>query len=298
MKLSIAIPAYNAEKTLERTVRSILAQTFTDFEVLIVNNGSKDATGDIARKLAADDSRIQVFDVYPNIWGYGARLYAWKRAKGEYIATVDADDFIDPDMYKTMLDLAAQHNLDVVECDFIEDPGEPQAPHQTIRPSTPEPTFALTQGLVFRTYVYPTLIDVGKSAYTWNKIYRNQYDFSTWVEGVFGSYEDLIHNLQLFRPVQRYAHVPMPFYHYAPNPSSVTRNYSADRIEQFVTTIKMKRQLVRQYGIRSDAEVMRRWIRNDAKNGIISALTAGRLPWCQRLKLAWQIVRLPEVGLF
>lgn len=292
MLLSIVIPAYNAEKTLERTVETVLAQTFRDFELLIVNNGSKDATGDVAKRLAARDARIRVFDVYPNIWGYGARLYGWKRARGEYITSVDADDFISPEMYETMLAVADKHNLDVVECDYDEVVGGQLG----VRSQGTDIDLYLTREEVVGRVVLPTFVDVGKSAYVWNKIYRNQYDFSTWKEGVFGSYEDLIHNLQLFRPVKSYGRIARSFYHYAPNEASVTRNFSASRIEQFETAANAKRELMQAYGISPDDRVFSRWVLNDAKNAILSASVFGQMDKCTRVELVKAIAELPVVA--
>ena len=289
MKLSIAIPAYNAAKSLERTVRSILAQTLKDFEVLIVNNGSSDDTGDVARKTAAYDSRIKVFDVYPNVGGYGARLHAWARAKGDYIATVDADDIIEPSMYERMTKLADDNNLDVVECDWIEGIATPP-------PERCCSDICETRESVMENVIRPTFVSVGKPAYTWNKIYRNQYDFSQWEVGDFGSYEDLIHNLQLFKPVRRYGHIHAQFYHYMPNEGSVTRNFSQKRIDQFLTAIKAKRRLVGHYGIAPCDKVLDRWVVNDACNGIVSAMRANGLPFRERVRLARCMASLPEVG--
>ena len=265
MLLSIAIPAYNAERSLERTVRSVLAQTHRDLEVLIVNNGSVDGTGDLAKRLAKEDDRIKVFDVYPNVGGYGARLYAWRRAKGDYIATVDADDVIEPDMYEQMTALAIRSDLDVVECDWVEGMSSPPAAKE-------QPDIYETKEAVFENVVYPTFVSVGKSAYTWNKIYRNKYDFTTWEEGDFGSYEDLIHNLQLFSRVSRYGHIHAGFYHYMPSDSSVTRNFSLGRLDQFSNAVQAKRRLVEIYGVHSDDCVIDRWVLNDARNALITAV--------------------------
>lgn len=286
-KISIAIPAYNAERTLERTLRSVLAQTHRDLEILVVNNGSVDGTGELAKRLASEDGRIKVFDVYPNVGGYGARLYAWKRATGDYIATIDADDVIEPDMYERMLAVAVRHDIDVVECDWVEGLALPQS-------EIGSPDICHTKEAVFEKVVCPTFISVGKSAYTWNKIYRNQYDFSKWEEGNFGSYEDLIHNLQLFRPVKSYGHIHAGFYHYMPSDSSVTRNFSLSRLEQFSNAISAKRRLVGAYGVAADDSVIDRWILNDAKNALLS-IALCRTEQSKKDSIH-AVLSLPEVG--
>lgn len=271
MKLSIAIPAYNAAQSLSRTVESILAQTFVDFEILIVNNGSTDNTGDVARALAAKDGRVRVFDVYPNIQGYGARLYAWRRATGRFITSVDADDWIEPDMYETMLGAIESNGLDVLQCD--------------IHGKEADPVGALNvfEGEDLKKEIYRKFIDIGEGAYVWNKVYRNQYDFSQWKEGNFGSYEDLIHNLQLFRPVKKYACLHKGFYHYEVTPSSVTKNFNVARLEQFSNAARAKRELVAAYGVAADDDVIDRWVVNDLRNAFVTAATVGETAWPMRL---------------
>lgn len=284
MKLSIAIPAYNAAKSLERTVASILAQTFTDFELLIVNNGSADNTGDVAKALAAKDPRIKVFDVYPNIQGYGARLYAWRRAKGEFITSVDADDWIEPDMYAEMLRTIDQNNLDVVQCDIF---GEVRSPEGALD------TF---EGEALKKEIYRKFIDIGEGAFIWNKVYRNQYDFSQWKEGNFGSYEDLIHNLQLFCPVRRYGYLHKGFYHYEVTDASVTKNFNIARLAQFSNAARAKRELAAGYGVTTDDDVLDRWIVNDLRNAFVTAATVGTASWQERLSNIREILRMPELA--
>lgn len=281
MKLSIAIPAYNAEKSLARTVESILAQTFRDFEILIVNNGSADKTGEVARELAAKDPRITVFDVYPNIQGYGARLYAWRRAKGEFITSVDADDWIESDMYEQMLRAMDENNLDVVQCDIFGETRQPEGVLDTF------------EGEALKKEIYRKFIDIGEGAFIWNKVYRNQYDFSQWKEGDFGSYEDLIHNLQLFRPVRCYGYLHKGFYHYEVTDSSVTKNFNVARLAQFEVSAYAKRELVKAYGISPDDDVVDRWIVNDLRNAFVTAATVGHVDDATRFSNVQAVLGLP-----
>ena len=281
MRLSIAIPAYNAARSLERTVSTVLAQTFTDFELLIVNNGSADETGEVARRLAEKDGRIKAFDVYPNVGGYGARLYAWRRAAGAFITSVDADDWIEPDMYEQMFKVIDAHRLDVVQCDIF---GEVRALEGSVE---------CFEGDSLKKEVYRKFIDIGEGAFIWNKVYRNQYDFSQWKEGDFGSYEDLIHNLQLFLPVKRYGHLHKGFYHYEVTSASVTRNFNVGRLKQFEVVARAKRELARDYGVGAEDDVVDRWVVNDLRNAFVTAATVGDADWPTRLGNLQAILELP-----
>ncbi|MEQ9553739.1 MAG: glycosyltransferase [Coleofasciculus sp. G3-WIS-01] len=98
--ISVIIPAYNAEKTIEETVESVLNQTFTDFELLIIDDGSQDSTLDIIKRIS--DPRIQVFS-YPNGGANISRNRGLAQAGGEYVAFLDADDLWTPDKLEAQL---------------------------------------------------------------------------------------------------------------------------------------------------------------------------------------------------
>lgn len=94
--ISIIVPVYNVEKYLQRCIESILAQTFADFELLLIDDGSKDKSGDICDKYAARDSRIRVFHK-KNGGVSSARNLGIEHAKGEWITFVDSDDWLEID---------------------------------------------------------------------------------------------------------------------------------------------------------------------------------------------------------
>ncbi|MGN0202626.1 MAG: glycosyltransferase family 2 protein, partial [Candidatus Cryptobacteroides sp.] len=93
-KISVIVPVYNAESTIRRCVDSILAQTFTDFECLLIDDGSKDRSGEICDEYAAKDSRVRVFHK-ENGGVSSARNVGLDNAKGEWVTFVDSDDWID-----------------------------------------------------------------------------------------------------------------------------------------------------------------------------------------------------------
>lgn len=114
-KLSVIVPVYNTEKYLRECIDSILAQTFTDFELILVNDGSTDGSGAICDEYAKKDERIQV--IHQQNGGITvARKSGVRVARGEYVTFVDSDDWIDKDMYRIML---AQEPADIVICNMI-----------------------------------------------------------------------------------------------------------------------------------------------------------------------------------
>lgn len=118
-KISIIIPVYKAEKYIHECIDSILAQTLTEFELILINDGSPDKSGDICDKYAEKDNRIKVIhkkNEGPSI----ARNIGINIAKGKYIGFVDSDDVISNDMYEKMYNNIINNNSDIVICGYSE----------------------------------------------------------------------------------------------------------------------------------------------------------------------------------
>ena len=111
-KVSVIIPAYNAEKFIENCIQSIQRQTFQDFEIIAVNDGSKDGTLSVLKKIAKEDARVVIVD-QENKGVSAARNAALKQATGKYLTMVDADDDLPENALKSMLDLM-QEGVDLV----------------------------------------------------------------------------------------------------------------------------------------------------------------------------------------
>ena len=115
--ISIIVPIYNSEKYLERCINSILNQTYTNFELILINDGSKDSSLKICRKYASKDNRIVVIDK-ENEGVSIARNMGIQRAKGELISFVDADDYIEKTFLEDMLNVMSKYNVDYVTCGY------------------------------------------------------------------------------------------------------------------------------------------------------------------------------------
>jgi len=113
LKLSIIVTIYNGERYLNKCIDSILAQTYTDFELVLVDDGSRDGSLEICREYEKIDPRIVVLHK-ENEGLVAARKSGVSVAKGEYIGFVDCDDFIDTDMYSKLMEPAQEHESDIV----------------------------------------------------------------------------------------------------------------------------------------------------------------------------------------
>lgn len=116
--LSIVVPAYNVEEYLPQCVDSILRQTFTDFELLLVDDGSKDSTGKLCDEYAGKDRRIRVIHK-ENAGLVSARKAGLSKALGTYVAYVDGDDWIAECMMEKLCGQASDTGADIVISDFV-----------------------------------------------------------------------------------------------------------------------------------------------------------------------------------
>ena len=131
MELSIIIPVYNVEKTLRRCVESVFRQSFQNFEMILVDDGSTDNSATMVDEIARTDNRISVIHQC-NQGLSAARNTGIKAAKGKYITFIDSDDFIAQDTYKGVMDLLDAHpEYDILEFSVIEKYGS-KAQHPLI----------------------------------------------------------------------------------------------------------------------------------------------------------------------
>lgn len=116
-KISIIIPAYNIESCLSATLDSILSQTYKKIEVIVVNDGSTDGTGNVINNYANRDSRVKAIHK-ANGGVTSARLRGVSEATGEWIGFVDGDDMIEPDMYERLIKNAEAHHAQISHCGY------------------------------------------------------------------------------------------------------------------------------------------------------------------------------------
>ena len=110
VKLSIGLPVYNGELFIERAIESILAQTFTDFELIISDNASTDSTQEICQNFSKKDNRIRIFKQEKNIGVHRNFYFLLSQAKGEYFAWTAVDDYLDKDFMEKNLKVLESHD--------------------------------------------------------------------------------------------------------------------------------------------------------------------------------------------
>lgn len=159
VKISVIVPVYNAETYLRRCVDSILAQTFTDFELLLVDDGSTDASGKICDEYASADARVRVFHK-PNGGVSSARNLGLDNARGEWIAFADSDDYVDCNWLDSMAP-STDKDCDLSCCGFHLHNGTDVA--------------VTNKGINFRgsnADLVDKLSQIGMIGVLWNKLFR------------------------------------------------------------------------------------------------------------------------------
>ncbi len=227
-KITVAVPIYNREKTLEKCIDSILNQSYGDFELLLINDGSRDNSEKICLDYAEKDSRIRYIS-RENGGPSAARNLALSEAKGEYLCFVDSDDYIDSDALEYMISCARADDADIVICGYIIEKGK-DAQKVTYEGLHPEnPIIELKA---------KNLIDS-----PCNKLYKLSFLRKTGVTFPKGEYyEDTYYNLSLLPFSPKMVIKEKCFYHYVHNMGSITRRYNIQKLY----TIKDRARLFKQ----------------------------------------------------
>ena len=214
--VSVIVPAYNAEKTLEKCVKSILNQRFRDIEVLLVNDGSRDGTAALCDRLAEEDSRICVFH-RENSGVSATRNFALTQARGEYIQFVDSDDWLEEDAVAAMVRAAQTHGSDLVIADYYrvyEGLAQPKSRAQAAGPVDADAFIrAFTDSP--SAFYYGVL---------WNKLYRRDIIIrhNLRMDESLSWCEDLLFNMSYYKHIASAYALRTPVYYYVRSMTSLS----------------------------------------------------------------------------
>ena len=167
--VSIIVPVYNGEKTLERCVDSVLKQEYKDFELFLINDGSSDKTREICERYAAADDRVLVIHK-ENSGVSESRNMAIAQAHGEYLQFLDCDDWITPDATKLLVRAAKEEQADLVIADFYRVIGERLSHKGDIE----------IDGVMDQEAFVGCMMEKPADFYygvLWNKLYRSAFSF-------------------------------------------------------------------------------------------------------------------------
>ncbi|MGN0448847.1 MAG: glycosyltransferase [Ruminococcus sp.] len=236
--ISVIVPAYNLENYISRTLDSILVQTYNDIEIIVVNDGSNDNTGNIIDKYAKENpGKVNAIHI-ENSGVTKARLVGIREAQGDWIGFVDGDDVIEADMYEHLMNNAIQYNADISHCGYrmVFDDGRVNYFHNTGKIIEQDRNKGLTD-LLNGSMVEPGL---------WNKLFRkclfdNLINENLMDENIKIN-EDLLMNYILFSNADKSVFEDFCPYHYIVRKTSASRQ-NLNKIKIY-DPIKVKRKII------------------------------------------------------
>ena len=306
--ISVIVPVYQAEKYVKKCVESVVKQTFPDWELLLIDDCSTDASPAICDQCAAEDDRIRVFHRKKNGGVSAARNVGLNEAKGDYIAFLDADDRFEFRALETLWCLREQTGADTVGCAHLN-----LAPNggKSIEPLLPAGVYdeqGIREGIV-----YPLLGDRLTvpvfNGFIWRYLFSADILRSARITFEGAYLEDEIFLMEYFCNAKKLAVTEQPLYRYFLNPSSATHKYMKDFMKVFTRFMERKEALVQKYHLE---EARPQWRENSNWAGLLIAIgneyaasnpktvrqkQAAVKELCQRPEMAKAIAELTPVGL-
>ncbi len=230
VKLSIVIPVYNSEKYILKCVNSILNDKFSDFEVIIVNDGSIDKTKEIIESIK--DNRVKLFNNDNHGVSY-SRNYGLKKALGKYVMFVDSDDTLEKDSIYKMMTVIIKENADIVIGQYI------QQDKKTIKFNE------LQKSDIISALVSPNrnYLDSSLLGFVWGKVYLKQVLDNVRFDEKIHFKEDMLFNLDAYNNSNKIIIIPDKCYNYVLNENSASFKFYSDydlEIKYFYNILKDK----------------------------------------------------------
>lgn len=247
--ISIIVPIFNAENHLEKTVDSILAQTFEDFELILINDGSNDQSLEICNTISKRDPRVQVISK-KNSGVSSTRNKGLEVAKGSFISFVDSDDYLAPVFYENLIEALEENtDADFVMCGYTEVIDNKEGVVQTNMP----------EGLSNRDFIVKNIIDnvVSKNVTyggiyaVWNKLYKRSFIGNLKFDETRSHGEDWWFNICLFDKANAMVVINQPLYYYVinTNENSLSNGYNSNQINVLINTYRDYKKFLKKYNL-------------------------------------------------
>ncbi len=235
-KISIIIPVYKVEKYLARCLDSVIAQTFTDFEAILIDDCSPDNSGAICDEYAKKDSRIKVIHREKNGGASVARNLGLEKSQGEYIAFVDSDDYVVPEYLQMMITKLEQSEGDIVQCGF----------YHVVNGVVDENQQAEDEKIYEKEEAYGLLYGDGRNDIfnfiLWNKLFKKDVIKGIqFVEGL--RCEDVIFISEAVMATQKVFYCNQPIYYYCRHDDSVMGLMQQDKRDMINSHILAYREV-------------------------------------------------------
>lgn len=239
MKISCIVPVYNVEKYIGKCLDSILNQSFKDFEVILIDDGSTDDSGKICDEYEKIDDRIKV--IHKTNGGLSdARNTGIENAKGDYFIFIDSDDYIEENMFEILYNLNIDNNTEIAACDkafVFEDTGKIEYGNETntVHILNPEETFKI-------------IVDFYKKLgmEMWNKLYSKKlFDNVRFPKGK--NFEDQATQYKLIFLSNKISYIEKSMYYYLRRDNSITTQKYSDKEKQRFEMVNSMVNYIKQY---------------------------------------------------
>lgn len=231
--ISIIVPVYNVKAYLERCLDSIRGQTYRSLEIIVVDDGSTDGSGDICDKYARLDNRIKVIH-QDNAGQSAARNKALSVAQGEFLGFVDADDWIDRDMYEFLYNLILENHADISICShYVEKQGKTKVRYS----SGVKTVFSRNEA------IRALVVDKRVRNYVWDKLFRRQL-FNEIQFPEKQIFEDIAISYHVFYKANRVVMQDYPKYHYLKHEQSTTQGKTYNLENEYLLFLTIYKQVI------------------------------------------------------
>lgn len=246
--LSVIVPVYKVEPYLRRCIDSICQQTYKNLQIILVDDGSPDQCGMICDEYTKKDPRIIAIH-QENEGLSGARNNGLLFAKGEYVAFVDSDDWLHPEMYETLVTLIEQNQLDMARCAVIGSDGQQES---LILPNKETPVNQVITGKdIFELYFTEFLCKV-----VWNTVYKRKIVWGILSPEHCHSQDNYVSGRYLYRS-QRMMITDKCLYYYFNNPTSTTHGGHKRFLDICICTEMLRDDLLKQEKMQNKSYVQR-----------------------------------------
>lgn len=231
--LTIIVPIYNGESYIGKCIDSILEQTFRDFELILVNDGSTDNSKEVCKEYQQKDSRV--ITISKKRGGVAsARQVGLDHASGKFVTFVDSDDWIENNMYEVLYDLQYKYDADIVVCNYIKDYGDHIEVMNNILP-IPQDAFNGEElvKLGFLRDMYR-----GVAAFLWNKVFRKEILEGITIHTDLKRGDDVAFFTDSALACKRAAYTNKALYHYVQRDTSITHRRNLDNIDVLSDILK------------------------------------------------------------
>ncbi len=237
-KISIIIPVYNTEKYIRKCLESIIQQTYSNLEIIVVDDCTKDHAIEIVEEYRKNDNRIKIIHNAKNLGLFHTRIEGIKQATGDYIAFVDSDDFLNLDYYRILIDKMEDTNADIVYSTTVITYEHKRYIHQLAEENLPNQ--------LENEKIFESLLKQNGLNFSWHTVWNKLYKMDLWkktlneyekIQGHLIQTEDIAFTIPIFYFAKKIVKAEHAYHFYVKNENASTNNTTSEKIYKNLSDI-------------------------------------------------------------